>query len=141
VAAADTFSHRLIELHGNVGGGFLAIAYFDEAHTMRNVREDANQSKGGNAYFALMHVLSTLESAPIFFIFLSTNSSLSTLAPPDAHYPSLRVRQGWKLIPPFFELPFDNFCCGFTKELEERGELTLKGVCELEQIVKFGRPM
>jgi len=139
--AASTFSRRLIELHGVVGDKFLAVAYFDEAHSMRNIRKDANQSKGGNPYFALMHVLSTLESAPIFFIFLSTNSSLSTLAPPDAHYPSLRVQAGWKLIPPFFELPFDNFCHDFTKELEGRGELTLRGVCELDQIVKFGRPM
>ena len=86
VQAASRFSERLIELHGKVEDKYLAIAYFDEAHTLQQVQEG---STGRNPYFALMHVLSTIEQLPIFFIFLSTNSSLNALAPPDAHYPSL----------------------------------------------------
>jgi hypothetical protein len=139
--AATAFSLRLNDLHGDVEDKFLAIVYFDEAHTLQNVGEDDRLSKGRNPYFALMHVLSTLENAPIFFIFLSTNSSLNAFAPTDAQYPSLRVQAGWNLIPPFFELPFDSFCYNFTEEVSKRGKLTLNGVCELEQMVKFGRPM
>jgi len=87
-----------------------------------------------------MHVLSTLDDILIFFLFLSTNSSLNSLAPTDAQYPSLRLRSGWKLIPPFFELPFDAFSSGFTTKVKERGKLTLNGVSEIEQMVMFGRP-
>jgi hypothetical protein len=137
VQAAETFYCRLNKLHGHVRNKFKAIVYFDEAHTL----QVAVQDKGRSPYFALMHVLSTLANTPIFFIFLSTNSSLNALAPTGVQYPSLRVQAGWKLIPPFFELPFDSFCSDFTATVRKKGKLTLNGVCELEQMVKFGRPM
>jgi hypothetical protein len=140
IYAANAFTSCLNELHGDVGDRFLAVVYFDEAHTLQNVGSE-HQPEGRNPYFALMHVLTALESIPIFFIFLSTNSSLNSLAPTDARYPSLRVQSGWKLIPPFFELPFDAFCYNFTAQAKQLGKLTLNGVCELEQMVKFGRPM
>jgi hypothetical protein len=98
-------------------------------------------SKGRSPYFALMSVLNKLVDIPIFFIFLSTNSSLNAFAPRDAYYPSLRVRlSGQKLIPPFFELPFDAFCGNSTPDAK-KGKLTLNGVCGVKQMVKFGRPM
>ena len=116
---------------------FLAIAYFDEAHSLHGGK-DIN---GRNPYFALMHVMGVLREHRIFFVFLSTNSSLSTFAPIDAEFPSLRVRKGLKLIPPFFELPFDIFRHDFSVTLRNLNKLTLNGVCELEHMAKFGRPM
>jgi hypothetical protein len=136
--AANSLCGRLKQLHDSIENKILAFAYFDEAHTLHKVDESGT---GRNPYFIFMHVLSQLQNSPIFFIFLSTNPSLSTFALTDADYPSLRVQKGWKIIPPFFELPFDSFCYGLSKTLRDRGKLTLKNVCELEQVVKFGRPM
>jgi hypothetical protein len=138
VEAAGCLTLRLKHLHGAGGDKFLAVAYFDEAHTLQDT---SNDEHGRNPYFYLMHVLSTIENSSIFFIFLTTNSSLTSLAPRNALYPSLRVRAGRKLIPPFFELPFDMFCRGLTTALKRGHNLTLNGVCELGQMVKFGRPM
>jgi hypothetical protein len=140
IKAATGFTSCLNALHGDVGDHFLAIVYFDEAHTLQNV-DTKLYPEGHTPYLALMHVLRELRDIPIFFIFLSTDSRLSSLPPNDMDYPSLRLRSGWKLIPSFFELPFDAFCQGFTTEVKERGKLTLDGVCELQQMVKFGRPM
>ena len=137
--AAYALRSRLNELHGDTGHKFVAIVYFDEAHTLQNERRDNSSRR--SPYFALMHVLTALVDTPIFFVFLTTNPSLSALPPTDADYPSIRVQDGWKLIPPFFELPFDTFCYDFTATVGKNRKLTLNGVCELEQIVRFGRPM
>jgi hypothetical protein len=134
--AAHAFCNRLTQLHGPIANKFFAIVSFDEAHTLQR-----SGVPGRNPYFALMHVLSTLVENHIFFIFLSTNSSLSAFAPTDSDYPSVRVQKGSSLIPPFFELPFDVFCRDFTLNAKRQGKLTLNGVCELEQVVKFGRSM
>ena len=88
-----------------------------------------------------MHVLGTIQNLPIFFIFLSTNYKLNLFAPTDENFPSLRIQKGHKLIPPFFEVPFDVFCYNFTGKAKANNKVTLEGVCELEQMVKFGRPM
>jgi hypothetical protein len=140
IRAAEDFTRRLTKLHGDISGQVAAIVYFDEAHTLQS--PSGNGTMMRSPYFTLMSALNRLVNLPIFFIFLSTNSSLHAFAPRDAHYPSLRVRvAGQKLIPPFFELPYDTFCHGFTKDLQRDGELTLNGVCEIGQIAKFGRPM
>ncbi|KAG7089193.1 hypothetical protein E1B28_010895 [Marasmius oreades] len=117
---------------------FYAIVYFDEAHTLSL---PSNKSHRRTPYYALMHVLNMIRKTPIFFVFLSTNSSLQTFTPSNSAYPSIRVQNDTKLIPPFFELPFDNFARKFTSEAKEVGKLTLAGVCELGQMTKFGRPM
>ncbi|KAG7089225.1 hypothetical protein E1B28_010926 [Marasmius oreades] len=84
----------------------------------------------------------------IFFVFVSTDSSLlstnsgfQSFAPSNVSYPSIRVQKSNKLIPPFFELPFDTFSHGFTTQVTQAGKLTLSGVCELGQIARFGRPL
>jgi hypothetical protein len=143
--AAKSLCDRLQSLQPHVANKNLAFVYFDEAHTLRNTSKKKTLPQECNPYIALMHVLSQLNDSPIFFVFLSTSSSLliRASAPTDAEHPSpsLRVQMAWTLIPPFFELPFNIFCCDFTKTLMERNKLTLNGVCELEQMVKFGRPM
>jgi hypothetical protein len=140
VEAANAFSERLKELHVVIDGKFLAIVYIDEAYSLQKAHPDSDP-KNRNPYFALMHVLGTIQNLPIFFIFLSTNYKLNLFAPTDANFPSLRIQKGRKLIPPFFEVPFDAFCCDFTEKVKANNKLTLEGVCELEQMVKFGRPM
>ncbi|KAG7089269.1 hypothetical protein E1B28_010967 [Marasmius oreades] len=118
---------------------FCAIVYFDEAHTLsKSLPEKSHQR---TPYYALMHVLNMINDKQIFFVFLSTNSSLKTSAPTKAAYPSIRVQNNTELIPPFFELRFDIFCRKFTSEAKEAGKLTLEGVCDLGQMAKFGRPM
>lgn len=119
---------------------FPAIVYFDEADTLLS-SSDGNVLHQRTPYFALMHTLSLITKIPIFFIFLSTNSTLQTFAPINAQHPSIRVQESSELIPPLFELPFDTFAYEFTKQAKKEGKLTLSGVCELGQMTKFGRPM
>ncbi|KAG7091989.1 hypothetical protein E1B28_008376 [Marasmius oreades] len=137
-AAATSLVERLQDLYGRVTDKFCAIVYFDEAHTLF-------PSNGGlhkcTPYFALMTVLNMIRDKRIFFVFLSTNPSLQTFAPNHALYPSIRVQNSYRLIPPFFELPFDTFSRGFTTQAKAEGKLTLAGVCDLGQMAKFGRPM
>ncbi|KAG7089278.1 hypothetical protein E1B28_010977 [Marasmius oreades] len=120
---------------------FCAIVYFDEAHTLSL---PSNKSHRRTPYYALMRVLNMINDMQIFFVFLSTNSSLLTFAPlaSKAVYPApIRVQNNTELIPPFFELRFDTFCRKFTSDAKEVGKLTLEGVCDLGQMTKFGRPM
>ena len=136
--AATALTTRLRQLHGDIYDKFLAVVYFDESHTLL---DQGGGQAGRQPYFSLMHTLSLVSGKAIFFIFISTNSNLQSFAPTDALYPSIRVQAGRRIIPPFFELPFDNFSENFTTNLKRDGQLTLNGVCEIRQMVKFGRPM
>jgi hypothetical protein len=79
---------------------------------------------------------------PFFAVFLSTNSWLGALAPSTHKHPSLRDWENVILHPPFTELPFDTFAeNSFGNLLEKAGRVTLKDVCSLEYLVKFGRPL
>ena len=113
---------------------FPVIVYFDEAQTLCDIKWEGK----GDLYTSLMRVLTilTLTETPIFFIFLSTNSRLSTLAPTSAAYPSARIdKSGKKLVPPVFTLPFDDhYRVGDLKHPP-----TLDHVCSLEHISKAGR--
>jgi hypothetical protein len=140
VKAAKSLVKRLVKLQGGSMDGFIAIVYFDEAHTLHHPPSN-DSSNWRSPYAALMHILSFISRVRIFFVFLSTNSNLYKFAPTDAHYPSLRVQGPSTLIPPLFELPFDTFAHGFTTQAKKSNKLTLSGVCELKQMAKFGRPM
>ncbi|KAG7089315.1 hypothetical protein E1B28_011010 [Marasmius oreades] len=136
-AAAQSLVDYLQQLYED-SVKYCAIIYFDEVHTLFSPQNGQDKR---TPYYALMHVLSMLHDKRIFFVFLSTNSSLQTFAPTGANYPSIRVQNNSKLIPPFFKLPFDTFSRNFTAQAMQAGKLTLSGVCELEQMAKFGRPL
>jgi hypothetical protein len=136
-AVAEKFVARLQELHGVAKDKFVAIVYFDEAHTLQDQRDGSIRS----SYFSLLSALNALYDLPILFVFLSTNSGLHESAPPNAIFPSLRVQGGLHLIPPYFELPFDIFADGITHNQRKDNRLTLLNVCKLEQVTRFGRPL
>ena len=132
-AAASALVNRLMNLcKVTERNQFMAIVYFDEAHTLQ---ETSNGRK--SPYTMLMHALSTISTVAIFFVFLSTNSSLNAFAPMSRFYPSIRVKSGEDLIHPFIELPFDTFY----RTSGPHSPLTLDQACKLDHIVKAGRPM
>jgi hypothetical protein len=88
-----------------------------------------------------MRAIKDISESSIFFVFLSTNSSLQYFAPTKANYASDRARNEADLRQPFFELPFDTFSRQFSVQVRQASKMTLAGVCELEQMSKFGRPM
>jgi hypothetical protein len=143
VAAAMNLVTRLKQLHGEIDDQFSAIVYFDEAHTLQDVVTgvDLKGKKIQSPYFTLMSALNALCEVPIFFVFLSTDSSLHTFTPQISIVSSFHIQGGLKLIQPYFKLPFDTFAVGATMEAEEAGELTLSKVCQLNHITKFGRPL
>jgi hypothetical protein len=142
LAVTTKFIERLKNLHGPVEKKFMAVVYFDEAHTLHTDQSCTSlRPHTRNPYFALMHAMSNIAHKPIFFVFLSTNTSLHSFAPTNAMFPSARVRANQQLIPPYFELPMDIFCEGFTQKLKDAGELTLSGVCQLKHMTKFGRAL
>jgi hypothetical protein len=85
--AATNFVNRLKSLHSPVGERFLAVVYFDEAHTLHTdeahtlhtdeahtLHTDGahnfrtlSQSYVRNPYFALMHAMSCIVNEAIFF--------------------------------------------------------------------------
>jgi hypothetical protein len=133
VGQAKKFLARLQELQGEVEDGFVANVYFDEAHTLQVQQQNENVR---NSYFSLLSALNALHDLPILFVFLSTNSCLNVFAPQNAPFPSLRVQGGLRLIPPYFELPYDTFAAGLMDEAQ-----TLSDVCKLEYFTKIGRPL
>jgi hypothetical protein len=114
---------------------FHLLVYFDEAHRLRT------SSQNDDAYTNFMRAIKIVEEISIFFVFLSTNSSIQFFAPSAAEYPSDRIRNEADLEQPFFELPFETFSHQFSAQVQEASKMTLVGACELEQMSKFGRPM
>jgi hypothetical protein len=78
-----------------------------------------------------------------FTIFISTNSWLGAFAPSKYSHPSVRDWDNVVLHTPFTELPFDTFAENSFAALSKTkfGHVTLKDVCSLEYVVKFGRPL
>ncbi|CAE6378205.1 unnamed protein product [Rhizoctonia solani] len=124
------------------GNQNLCYVYFDEAHSLTKFPSNPDSSRRMSPYHNLGKVLSELYTAPVFFIFLSTNSHLQQFAPPPADHPSLRVSQGYALFPPFIEFPFDLFIPQVFEELREsRKCVSLDTVCSRKVMSAFGRPM
>ncbi|CUA71498.1 Apolipoprotein B-100 [Rhizoctonia solani] len=116
------------------------FVYFDEAHPLTQaIKNPSNQHKR-NQFHNLGKVLSHLINYKMFFIFLSTNSSLKDLAPPVAFYRSERKVVGEQLIAPFTELPFDIHENNVIPRFKSR-MLTLKEACKVDVMVLFGRAL
>lgn len=117
------------------------LIYFDEAHTLANSTvKSTTKMDMRNRYHALCSAFSKSVDLPFFAIMMSTNSNLAKLAPSQLVYPSLRVLQVAEdsLQPPFTELPFD--CLEDDKPIFSLGT-TRVDVCEVEFMMKFGRPL
>jgi hypothetical protein len=119
----------------------LFYIYFDEAHILTEKTNVFPPPR--SKYHILGNILSRMRSLRFFTVFLSTKSSLSGFAPPARRHPSVRDWNGSILHPPFTELPFDNFADNSFKHLSEANPdgVKLRHVCDLDYIVKFGRPM
>jgi hypothetical protein len=83
-----------------------------------------------------------MNSLPIFFAFLATNSWLGSLAPPISKIEDCN-QENTVLNPSFTELEFDGFAINsFALLLKEKlGPVLLEDVCKLSYLVKFGRSM
>ncbi|KAG9080519.1 hypothetical protein FRC06_006480, partial [Ceratobasidium sp. 370] len=112
------------------------LVYFDEAHGLTETTGINNIERTRTLYHNLGKVLSDLVDYPLFFVFLSTNSHLGRLTLTNTLHPSARVFKGWRLIPPFTELPFDVFKA---EVLNGKKELTLPVACSTEVAAAFGR--
>jgi hypothetical protein len=129
------------KLNGWSGGARVKlILYFDEAHTLTlqrtSIKNDNDNDK--TPYDVLSSSLNQFLGYPVFFVFLSTNSSLAHFAPPQALARSARIRRGEAAInAPITETPFDCY-----KDLKvKQGELNLKEISSLPFMAKFGRPL
>ncbi|GAB1528280.1 hypothetical protein RhiTH_011472 [Rhizoctonia solani] len=120
----------------------VCFVYFDEAHALTKLPYKLTPSRSMSPYHNLGRVLSELHAAPIFFIFLSTNSHLQQFAPPPANHPSVRVNRGHSLFPPFTELPFDVFVTKVLRGLEKSPGYVSLTIAQGRRVMScFGRPM
>jgi hypothetical protein len=122
--------------------GVQVVLAFDEAHTLTS-KPPGTDSLHRTCFYHLGHVLTWLNSQPIFSLFMSTNSQVQELAPPRHLHPSSRGTFGAALLPPITELlPFDVFAHHiFVKKEEEMSIVTLETATQPDVITRFGRPM
>ena len=106
---------------------------FDEAHAVTLSSNDGKRTSFSN----LGTVLSWLTRYPLFVLFMSTNNSVSLLAPPQHKQESLRAASGSTLFPPMTLFPTDIFA----DELGSRKGFKLADSCNLDVMTRFGRPM
>jgi len=112
------------------------IMYFDEAHPLTRLTPIAADEK--TSYDFLCSCLNQFSIFPVFFIFLSTNSSLAHFAGPQALAKSARIRRGNATThAPITETPFD---C--SKELMVKpGKLSMEDISKIPFMAQFGRPL
>ncbi|CAE6474493.1 unnamed protein product [Rhizoctonia solani] len=123
-------------------GGNMCMVYFDEAHGLTKPPSNFGRLCRMSSYHNLGKVLATLCHAPVFFVFLSTNSNLQQFAPSLSDHPSIRVSEGSTIFPPFTELPFDVFVeQAFEPLTKDGGRISLDEVCTVDIMSHFGRPM
>ncbi|CUA77121.1 putative outer membrane protein PmpA [Rhizoctonia solani] len=116
------------------------FVYFDEAHWLTQTIKNPSKEHERNQFHNLGNVLSELIDYRVFFIFLSTNSSLKDLAPPAPFIRSARTVTGSQLITPFTELPFDIHESLVVQEFKSPG-ITLKRAYDVDVMVMFGRAL
>ena len=116
------------------------LLYIDEAEILTH-EPAAHSERTRSAFCSLDHVLSWINSDPLFTLFLSTNSKLRSLVPPNSSYPSARDWARVRVYPPYTELPFDIFSIGPSKLPESYEKMTLDLACTLEVMTRFGRPL
>ena len=140
-AAAESARVALEQLISKVDGWvgsqrIKLIIYFDEAHPLTKVVPKKDDEK--TLYDFLCSCLNQFLSFPVFFIFLSTNSSLAYFAAPRALARSARIRGGKAIThAPITETPFD--CCGDL--MVKPGELSIKDISTIPFMAQFGRPL
>jgi hypothetical protein len=95
---------------------------------------------GRNPYQALCSALNELLQLDLFFVFLSTNSSLSDYSPTLRVFWSKRGREAAQsyVQAPYTELPFDVWK---EPKLVTEGKHTISDVGEVGFMVRFGRPL
>ena len=128
----------------NIGGqenNLKMVIYFDEVQTLFTHRSssstDSVDEKKKNRYDALCSAASYFVDFDIFFIFLSTNSSLPKLAPTKQNAISARISRGdADLNAPIIEIPFD--CHHKTVG---NGEFSLNETVSVHFLARFGRPL
>ena len=119
------------------------MMYFDEAHHLAQDGlvhfQNGGMESPRTAYMGLMRALDDLSDKDIFSIFISTNPLLS--GPSSSRRQIMPSRgRGADIIlqPAFIELPFDQWeenC------IVREGKHTLDEVCQVEYMVRFGRPL
>ena len=115
------------------------LIYIDESHEMA---ADAQTIKGDgrNAYQVLCLSLNELLKLDLFFVFLSTNSTLSDYSPSRRVFWSKRGQDLSMayIQTPYTELPFDVWK---RTHLVSEGAYKMDQVCAVEFMVRFGRPL
>ena len=112
------------------------MLYFDEAHTL--VQKIPNDPHKKDLYDALCSCFNHLLGHPLFFIYPSTNSNISYLAPRGSLARSACARQDPDVLQaPVTETPFD---CSPWLPIRP-GTLKLEDVCTAEFMAQFGRPL
>ena len=107
------------------------VIYIDEAHELKN-------NCGGRTRLEIMcSVMSDFCNEQLFFLLLSTQSSLHFLAPTREAAASERVKGTTELLAPITETPFD---CFWEYPIES-GALRMKDLSTLEYVAKWGRPL
>ncbi|CAE6512503.1 unnamed protein product [Rhizoctonia solani] len=112
--------------------------YFDEAHLLTQEIETPSETHQRNPFHNLGNVLSKLVNYRIFFIFLSTNSSLKGFAPPASYYTSQRSIDGSQLVAPYIELPFD---INAVTPVDAEHPPTLESASKVGHMVQYGRAL
>ena len=111
------------------------VIYFDEVQTL--FADNAEEKRKKSHYDALCSAASHFTNFDIFFIFLSTNSSLPKLAPTRQNAVSARISRGEAdLNTPIIEIPFD---CHH--KIIGNGELLLNETISIRFLARFGRPL
>ncbi|KAG8987052.1 hypothetical protein FRB93_004944 [Tulasnella sp. JGI-2019a] len=109
------------------------IVYFDEAHVLHP--ENSDDRPEDATLNALCSSFTSFVQQPIFFIFLSSQSSLSCSTPSSG--PMVRARYAQDLQALISETPFD---CSPLFPVALEG-LSLQTVSTVEFMAQFGRPM
>lgn len=127
--------------------------YFDEAQTLttsESIHGNPDEPPPLSRHRLLEYVLGRMINLPFFTFFLSTNPRLGAPAPSrsrSSHRPTFRpsiVDWGRVVVhPPFTELPFDTFAADSFATLSKMRSIGVKlqDVCNLQYVVKFGRPL
>jgi hypothetical protein len=113
------------------------VLYFDECHTLFNDNKPPSKSCYAALCLALTYFTEShsKDQHTIFGLFLSTNNSISRLAPPPDMAFSARAADN--MLPPFTELPFD---CHPSFPIKQY-TITLKQSESTEFLSRFGRPL
>ena len=136
----DSIEARLLKGHVRPGH-IVLLVYLDEAQSLGNIRGDGWAKSLLDIFIsAFVDVSRWFLLKKLFLVTLSTNSHVTTLAPPKYLYPSARVVGGpSSLRAPYTELPFDLLPTG--QSFIRPNQFTLEDVTKLSFVVKFGRPL